>query len=228
MKWNGSIEAESMSPQSAVMCNRFENERSAAELARIIPYPLRVADEAMAWEPLAHQAPQTIGLCVVQQDHEWVMRTATWSFLRPPSPSRGKTANALPTKEPKPTPVFNTRSDRCPPEMLPPAYRYEAPPFPSPFWRGLSFCWLPVTAWLECPQPKTWIRMHLHGTPFLLAGVCGERDGRFRMSMTMTEVPKSLAAIRAGHTRMPLAFSLDAIAEANPQPIHSLIEVADA
>jgi hypothetical protein len=227
MKCRRSIERAEPTDQNHDMCNRYENERSAADLARIIPYPLRVTDEAMAWEPLAHQAPQTIGLCLVQQDREWVMRTSTWSFLRPASPARGP-ATTRPAKEPKPTPVFNTRSDRCPPELLPSAYRHEAPPIPSPFWRGLSFCWLPVTAWLECPQPKTWIRMHLHGNPFLLAGVCGERDGRFRMSMTMTEVPESLGAIRAGHTRMPLAFSLDAIGEANPQPIHSLIEVTGA
>lgn len=204
------------------MCNRYENERSAAELAKATPYPLRTTDEAAAWEPRAYQAPQTEGLCVVQRDGEWILRTAHWSFLRQaPASQRDKNG-----KPPKPTPVFNTRSDRCPPELLPPVYRHEAPAAPSPFWRGLEFCWLPVTAWLECPQPKTWIRMHLHGSPFLLAGVCGERDGKFRMSMTMTETPESLPAIRAGHTRMPLAFSVDAIGEADPRSIHSLIEVA--
>ncbi len=223
------------------MCNRYENERSAADLAEVIPYPLRVRDEARAWEPIAHQAPQTIGLCIVQYDGEWTLRTATWSFLRHEPPPRTKKGtkeeqeartvaeSSAPRKAPKATPVFNTRSDRCPPELLPLAYRSEAPPFPSPFWRGLQFCWLPVTAWLECPQPKTWIRMALsHGEPFLLAGVCGERDGRFRMSMTMTETPESLPAIRSGHTRMPLAFDVSAIGEEDPQPIHGQIEVTDA
>ena len=99
---------------------------------------------------------------------------------------------------------------------------------PSPFWRGLGFCWLPVTAWLECPAPKRWIRMHLSGEPFLLAGVCGERDGKFRMPMTMTESPASLPAIRAGHTRMYLEFGVDAIGQPDPRPIHERIEVSHA
>lgn len=68
--------------------------------------------------------------------------------------------------------------------------------------------------------------MHLSGEPFLLAGVCGERDGKFRMSMTMTETPESLPAIRAGHTRMPLAFAVDAVGQADPRPIHERIEVS--
>lgn len=212
------------------MCNRYENERSAADWAEVIPYPLLIRDEARAWEPHAFMAPQTSGLCIVQQDGEWTMRTAHWSFLRhEPTPRKKKgEPEGPPPKPKKPTPVFNTRSDRCPPELLPLAYRSEAPSFPSPFWRGLQFCWLPVTAWLECPQPKTWIRMHLSGEPFLLAGVCGERDGKFRMSMTMTETPEILPAIRAGHTRMPLAFSVDAVGQPDPRPIHERIEVTDA
>lgn len=85
-----------------------------------------------------------------------------------------------------------------------------------------------MTAWLECPAPKTWVRMHLSGGPFLLAGVCGERDGKFRMSMTMTETPESLPAIRAGHTRMPLAFGVDAVGQPDPRPIRERIEVNPA
>jgi hypothetical protein len=46
------------------------------------------------------------------------------------------------------------------------------------------------------------------------------------MSMLMTETPARLPAIRAGHTRMPLAFGVEAIGKADPRPIHSLIEVA--
>jgi hypothetical protein len=90
----------------------------------------------------------------------------------------------------------------------------------------LDFCSLAVTAWLECPAPKTWTRMHLSGEPFLLAGVSDERDGKFRMSMTMTETPESFPAIRAGHTRMPLAFAIDAIGQMDPRPIHERVVVS--
>ncbi|MGC4055840.1 MAG: hypothetical protein QM757_44065 [Paludibaculum sp.] len=220
------------------MCNRYENERTAASLAELIHYPLQVRDDARAWEPHAYMAPQTSGLCIVQHDGDWVLRTAHWSFLRHEPPKREKkprtkaeaeARKALgdlpPLKPKKPTPVFNTRSDRCPAELLPFAYRSEAPAIPSLFWRGLQFCWLPATAWLECPQPRTWIRMHLEGESFLLAGVCGERDGIFRMSMTMTETPDFLPAIKAGHSRMPLAFALDALGQVDPKPIHDRIVV---
>lgn len=48
------------------------------------------------------------------------------------------------------------------------------------------------------------------------------------MSMGMTEAPESLPAIRAGHTRMPLAFAVDAIGQPDPRPIHERIEVSPA
>jgi hypothetical protein len=217
------------------MCNRYENEKPAWALASLLPIDVRITDEAKAWEPHAFMAPQTDGLCLIQQDGEWVLRTAHWSFLRHPPPARkspttdetaGVSASPKPTKPPRPTPVFNTRSDRCPAELLPQVYRNQAPPFPSPFWRGLRFCWMPATAWLECPRPKTWFRMALPGgEPFLLAGVCGQRDGKFRMSMTMQDAPAHLAGV---HDRAPMAFTVGAVGHADPQPILDRFSIADA
>lgn len=198
------------------MCNRYELEsHTAANILLRIDRLSRATDEAQAWEPLAYQAPNSTALCIVEQDGEWILRTATWGFKHP---RHG-------------TPVFNTRTDSAPADLVPHAYRHEAPPRPLTMWQGLRRCWIPATAWLECPQPKTrttaavWLRMALGGDLFLLAGVCGERDQRYRMSMLMTETPETLPAIRAGHTRMPLAYGVDAIGEGDPRPIHTMIEV---
>lgn len=198
------------------MCNRYEiGDHTANNILIRIDRLSRATDEALAWEPPAHVAPNSTSLCAVEQDGEWVLRTASWGFKHP---RHG-------------TPVFNTRTDSAPADLVPPSFRHEAPPRPLNIWQGLRRCWIPATAWLECPQPKTkttaavWLRMGLGGDPFLLAGVCGERDGKFRMSMLMTEVPESLPAIRAGHTRMPLAFDLDALGQSDPQPIHERVEV---
>jgi putative SOS response-associated peptidase YedK len=207
---------------TSTMCNRYENELSTRTWAELLPVQARVSDEAALWEPLSAQNISTIGLCLVENDGRWTLRTAVWGFIHPHY--KGAT--------------FNTRTDSAPPELLPPIYRQESGTSAkglAKIWQGgdLRRCWMPATAWLECPRPKTklapalWLRMHLQGEPFVLAGVCGERDGAFRMSMTMTETPESLPAIRAGHTRMPLAFGLEAIGQADPQlRVHERIEVS--
>ena len=220
------------------MCNRYENEKPAWAWSEIISMPLRVTDEAKAWEPHEYMAPQTDGLCIVMQGDEWTLRTAHWSFLmHKPAPriTRGMSADdvaAIKAKPlPKPGALFNARSDRSPKHLLPRAYQHESGTSPKGLAKtwlasGLQFCWMPATAWLECPSPKTWIRMHLSGEPFLLAGICGVADGKFRMAMTMTETPEGLSAIRAGHTRMPLAFGVDAVGQEAPRPLHERIEVS--
>lgn len=137
---------------------------------------LRITDEANAWEPLPAQNITTIGLCIVPHDSGWVLRTATWGFKHPHYFEE----------------TFNLRSDRAPRELLPSVYQHESDTNPkglAKIWTDGTWrrCWMLATAWQECKETKaeakkygrdaSWLRMHLCGEPFLLAGVCGEREG---------------------------------------------------
>lgn len=180
------------------MCNRFENERGAQELAEKIRSTLRLLDEALRWLPKPDQRPRDEVLAIYERDGQWVMGTALWGFDRF---EPGKT---------KPMPVFNTRV-----ELL----------NTNPYWRGVKACWLPATAWLECPAPKTWWRMALEdGEPFLLKGVCARPDGgALRCSMMMQPAAGPLTQL---HDRAAMPYGLDAIGQVDPRSIIELIQMA--
>lgn len=189
------------------MCNRFENELPVSAYAERITYPIAIRDDARSWEPKAHHAITDNCLTIWDVDGTWTLGTAKWTFIHPKHR----------------TPTFNTRTDASPKEVIPAAYRHEAPPIPNPMWVGVRSCWIPATSWLECPQAKKgktaaiWYRMHLPGgEPFLMAGVCATRDSSFRMSLMMTESPAHIMPV---YDRSPLVFGLDAIGQTEPKPI---------
>lgn len=180
------------------MCNRFENERSAQELAERIRHTLHLLDEAIRWQIKPDQRPRDEVLVIYERDGQWVMGTALWGFDR------------FEPGKAKPMPVFNTRIESLK---------------TNPFWRGVKPCWIPATGWLECPAPKVWWRMALpDGEPFLLKGVCSRpAGGALRCSMMMQPAMPPLTQL---HDRAAIPYALDAIGEVDPPSIIERIGMA--
>lgn len=164
------------------MCNRFKSKLQAAQIRDLMSHDLTVLNEADVWEPAADQRPSQETLAIFARDHRLVLGTVFWGFKKLPGMGSGL--------------VINARSERVD---------------SSPFWRDTIACWLPVTSWIEYLQEGKRNVPHEvalpDGTPFLLAAVCGIRDGMRRMAMCMQDAPPTLAYLC---NRLPLAYELSA------------------
>jgi putative SOS response-associated peptidase YedK len=145
---------------------------------------ITVLQEAEVYEPREDVRPSDETLVLWQAGGSAILGTAFWGFAKLPGMGKGL--------------VINARSERVD---------------SSPFWRDTVRCWLPVTSWIEylrvdgknVPQEVALP----DGEPFLLAGICGSRDGVRRMAMQMQDAPARLAFLC---DRLPIAYGFDVLA----------------
>jgi putative SOS response-associated peptidase YedK len=180
------------------MCSRYENERSAADIAERLDGLVDILDEARHWTPREDHRPSHDVLTVYERDGRQVLGTSLWGFKKPATMGKGV--------------VINARIESLP---------------TSPFWRGVRRCLLPATAWIEWIEEggkNIPHRLSLpDGEPFLVAGVCAMKEGALRMAMMMQPAPQHLAFI---HHRAPLVYGMDAVGVKEPAQIIDRITVA--
>lgn len=179
------------------MCNRFKSKLQAAQIRELMAADLQVLPEAETFTPREDVRPSQETLVLWERAGELVLGTAFWGFPKLPHMGKGL--------------VINARCERID---------------SSPFWRDTMRCWLPATSWIEyVVQEGRNVPQEVAlpgGEPFLIAGVCGLRDGTRRMAMQMQDAPARLAYLC---DRLPLPYGFDAIVTQQPTQIMERVEV---
>jgi putative SOS response-associated peptidase YedK len=179
------------------MCNRFKSKIQLAEIRVLGNAIKRVLHEAEVYEQREDIRPSDETLVIWERDGELVLGTAFWGFAKLPGMGKGL--------------VINARSERV---------------STSSFWRDTTRCWLPATSWVEyikeggrnVPQEVCLPDR----SPFLIAGVCGIRDGSHRMAMQMQDAPERFAYLC---DRLPIPYGFDGLREKHPKQIMAQMEV---
>jgi putative SOS response-associated peptidase YedK len=173
------------------MCNRFKSKLQAAQIRDLMTTDIVVLPEAVTCSPRADVRPSQETLTIWEQGGALVLGTSFWGFPKLPQMGKGL--------------VINARSERVD---------------SSPFWRDAIRCWLPATSWIEYETingrnvPREVALPD--GAPFLIAGVCGIRDGLRRMAMCMQDAPTQLAYLCE---RLPLPYPFSTIGMREPRQI---------
>ena len=173
------------------MCNRFTSKLHVAQIRDLMTSEVIVFPEAVGWSAREDVRPSTETLTIWERDGALVLGTSFWGFPKLPQMGKGL--------------VINARSERV---------------ATSPFWRETIRCWLPATSWIEYEaiNGRNVLREVAlpNGAPFLIAGVCGMREGRRCMAMCMQDAPMQLAYLC---DRLPLPYAFSAIGMHEPRQI---------
>jgi putative SOS response-associated peptidase YedK len=178
------------------MCNRFTSKLQAAQIRELMTADLQVLPEAETFTPRQDVRPSQETLVLWERAGEFVLGTAFWGFQKLPHMGKGL--------------VINARIERID---------------SSPFWCDTVRCYLPATAWIEyVQQDGRNVPQEValpDGSPFLIAAVCGQRDGLRRMAMCMQDAPSRLAYLC---DRLPLPYGWDALGSSQPRQIIDRME----
>jgi putative SOS response-associated peptidase YedK len=173
------------------VCNRYYNELTVDQIALMLGDLIEVLPEA---RHRAHKVDQRLTdelLILFPLDGRLVLGTGRWGFPKQEKHGPGWHMNA--------------RSEAL-----------------DTTWKACARCWLPSTGWIEYEGDEnderakrtSYLVTTPDRSPFLLAGVCAVRDGARRVAMTTQDSPSRLSHLC---DRMPIPYSIEAIAEREPE-----------